>query len=142
VKNPVQLCGKKLKTNNMTTFYYPEISKKIVASAYKIHTALGPGLLESTYEAVLEYELKKSGLFVERQKKLPLIYETVELEDAYRLDLVVENKIIIELKSVEALQNVHFKQILTYLKLSKMKVGYLINFNVESLKEHIHRKVY
>ncbi len=72
----------------MTTFYYPEISKKIVASAYKIHTALGPGLLESTYEAVLEYELKKSGLFVERQKKLPLIYETVELEDAYRLDFV------------------------------------------------------
>ena len=126
----------------MTTFYYPEISKQIVTSAYKVHTALGPGLLENTYEAVLEYELKKSGLYVERQKKLPLIYETVELQDANRLDLVVENKIIIELKSVEALHNVHFKQILTYLRLSEMKVGYLINFNVDRLKGHIHRKVF
>jgi len=124
------------------TFYYPEISKKIMNAAYKVHTALGPGLLENTYEAVLEYELKQSGLFVERQKKLPLIYETVELKDAYRLDLLVENKIIIELKSVEALHNVHFKQLLTYLKLSNRKVGYLINFNVERLKGHIHRKVY
>ena len=111
-------------------------------AAYKVHTALGPGLLENTYEAVLEYELKQSGLFVERQKKLPLIYETVELKDAYRLDLLVENKIIIELKSVESLHNVHFKQLLTYLKLSNRKVGYLINFNVERLKGHIHRKVY
>jgi GxxExxY protein len=124
------------------TFYYPEISKKIMNAAYKVHTALGPGLLENTYEAVLEYELKQSGLFVERQKKLPLIYETVELKDAYRLDLLVENKIIIELKSVESLHNVHFKQLLTYLKLSNRKVGYLINFNVERLKGHIHRKVY
>ena len=124
------------------TFYYPEISKKIMNAAYKVHTALGPGLLENTYEAVLEYELKQSGLFVERQKKLPLIYETEELKDAYRLDLLVENKIIIELKSVESLHNVHFKQLLTYLKLSNRKVGYLINFNVERLKGHIHRKVY
>ena len=124
------------------TFYYPEISKKIMNAAYKVHTALGPGLLENTYEAVLEYELKQSGLFVERQKKLPFIYETVELKDAYRLDLLVENKIIIELKSVESLHNVHFKQLLTYLKLSNRKVGYLINFNVERLKGHIHRKVY
>lgn len=124
------------------TFYYPEISKKIMNAAYKVHTALGPGLLESTYEAVLEYELRQSGLLVERQKKLPLIYETVELQDAYRLDLLVENKIIIELKSVESLHNVHFKQLLTYLKLSNRKVGYLINFNVERLKGHIHRKVY
>jgi GxxExxY protein len=124
------------------TFYYPEISKKIMNAAYKVHTALGPGLLENTYEAVLEYELKQAGLFVERQKKLPLIYETVELKDAYRLDLLVENKIIIELKSVDELHNVHFKQLLTYLKLSNRKVGYLINFNVERLKGHIHRKVY
>ncbi|MGB0982411.1 MAG: GxxExxY protein [Saprospiraceae bacterium] len=124
------------------TFYYPEISSKVVTAAYKVHTALGPGLLESTYEAVLEYELKQQGLYVERQKKLPLIYETVELTDAYRLDLLVENKIIIELKSVESLHEVHYKQILTYLRLSKMKVGYLVNFNVSRLKGHIHRKVY
>lgn len=126
----------------MTTFYHPIISKKVMNAAYKVHTALGPGLLEKTYEAVLEHELRKAGLFVERQKKLPLFYEGIELEDAYRLDLFVEKKIIIEIKSVEKLHDVHFKQLLTYLKLSKRKVGYLINFNVGSLKGNIHRKVF
>ncbi len=118
-----------------------EISKKILNAAFKVHTALGPGLLESSYQECLYYELRKIGLFVEKEKTLPLIYEEVKLDIGYRIDLLVENKVIVELKSVEALNDIHLAQILTYLKLSECKLGLLLNFNVKSLKHGIKRIV-
>ena len=118
-----------------------EISKVIFESALKVHRTLGPGLLESAYEECLFYELKKMGLKVEKQKPLPLIYEEVHMEVGYRLDLIIENKVIIEVKSVEALNDIHLAQILTYLKLSNCKLGMLINFNVELVKNGIRRVV-
>ena len=118
-----------------------EISYKILNAAYKVHTALGPGLLESSYQAVLVYELKKAGLYVEKEKSLPLIYEDVNLEVGYRIDIFVENKVIIEVKSVEALNDIHLAQVLTYLKLSDCKLGLLLNFNVKSMKLGIKRVV-
>ena len=117
-----------------------DISYKILDAAFKVHSALGPGLLESSYQAVLAYELKKMGLFVEKEKSLPLIYEEVHLEVGYRIDIMVENKVIIEVKSVEAFNDVHLAQVLTYLKLSDCK-GLLLNFNVKSMKQGIKRVV-
>lgn len=116
-----------------------EISKIIFNSALKVHKALWPGLLESAYEECLYYELKKFGLNVQKQKALPLIYEEVKLEIGYRIDLLVEDKVIIEIKAVEALNDVHLAQILTYLKLSDCKLGMLINFNVSLIKNGIRR---
>jgi len=116
-----------------------EISKIIFDCALKVHRALGPGLLESAYEACLFYELKKANVKVEKQKPLPLIYEDVNLEIGYRIDLIVENKVIIEIKSVEALNDVHLAQVLTYLKLTGCKLGMLINFNVTLIKRGIRR---
>ena len=107
-----------------------ELSRIVFDCALKVHQSLGPGLLESAYEECLFYELKKIGLSVEKQKALPLIYEEVKLDVGYRLDIIVENKLIIEIKSVEALNDVHFAQLLTYLKLTNCKLGLLINFNV------------
>ena len=118
-----------------------EISYKILNSAFKIHTALWPGLLENAYQECLFYELKKQGLKVEKEKALPLIYQEIKLDAGYRIDLLVENKVIIELKSVSALNDVHTAQILTYLKLSSCKLWLLINFNVKSLKNGIKRVV-
>ena len=118
-----------------------EISKIIFDCALNIHKNLGPGLLESAYEECLFYELNKHGLKVDKQKALPLIYEEVKLEIGYRIDIIVENKVIIEVKSVEALNDVHLAQILTYLKLSECKLGMLINFNVAFLKNGIRRVV-
>ena len=118
-----------------------EISKIVVESALKVHKTLGPGLLESSYEECLFYELKKVDLKVEKQKPLPLIYEDVKLEIGYRIDLLIENKVIVEIKSVEALNDVHLAQILTYLKLSDCKLGLLINFNVALIKHGIKRVV-
>jgi GxxExxY protein len=118
-----------------------ELSNKIIGCALKIHKSLGPGLLESAYEECLFYELSKEGLKVEKQKSLPLIYEEVKLECGYRIDLLVENKVVIEIKAVESLNDIHFAQVLTYLKLSKCKLGLLINFNVTILKEGIRRVV-
>jgi GxxExxY protein len=118
-----------------------ELSSLIIGCALKVHTALGPGLLESAYEACLLYELAKLGLKVECQKGLPLIYEEVNLECGYRLDLLVEHKVIIELKAVESLTSLHTAQVLTYLKLSNCKLGLLINFNVPLLKDGIKRIV-
>ena len=118
-----------------------EISKIIVNCAYRVHCALGPGLLESAYEECLYYELQKESLNVEKQKPLPLIYEEVKLDIGYRVDLLVNHKVIIEIKSVEALNNVHLAQILTYLKLSDCKLGLLINFNVALIKNGIKRVV-
>ncbi len=116
-----------------------EISKIIFNCALKVHKALGPGLLESSYEECMYYELNKSGLRVQKQKALPLIYEEVKLEIGYRIDLFVEGKVIIEIKAVEALNDVHLAQILTYLKLSNCKLGMLINFNVSLIKNGIRR---
>lgn len=113
----------------------------ILKKAYEVHTALGPGLLESTYEECLYYELSMYGFQVERQKTLPIEYKGIKIDNGYRLDIVVENKVVIELKSVDTLLPIHTAQLLTYLKLSHIKCGLLINFNVKSLKEGIKRYV-
>jgi GxxExxY protein len=118
-----------------------EIGTLILDAAFKVHKELGPGLLESTYEACLHYECIQGGLFVELQIPLPVVYKQVKLECGYRIDLRAEKKVIVEIKSVEALNDVHLAQLLTYLKLSGCKLGYLINFNVKQLKDGIKRVV-
>jgi len=107
-----------------------EIANKILGCALEVHKALGPGLLESAYQECLFYKLSKDGLYVIKEKPMPLVFEEVHLECGYRIDLLVENKVVIELKSVEALNDVHLAQILTYLKLGDYKLGLLMNFNV------------
>jgi GxxExxY protein len=107
----------------------------------KVHSTLGPGLLESAYEECLYYELIKNKIQVEKQKPLPIVYEEVKLDAGYRVDFLIEKKLIIEIKAVDALNDIHLAQILTYLKLSKCKLGLLINFNVKNLKEGIKRVV-
>lgn len=116
-----------------------ELSKIVFDCALKVHQKLGPGLLESAYEECLFYELNKTGLDVQKQKVLPLIYEEVKLDVGYRLDIIIENKLIVEIKSVDALNDVHFAQLLTYLKLTNCKLGLLINFNVTLIKNGIKR---
>lgn len=118
-----------------------EISKIIVDCALKVHRALGPGLLESAYEECLYYELNKTDLLVEKQKPLPVVYEEVKLDVGYRVDLFINRKVIVEIKAVEALNDVHLAQILTYLKLSDCRLGLLINFNVSKIKDGIRRVV-
>lgn len=118
-----------------------ELSNIVIGLAIKVHKNLGPGLLESAYEESLNYELIKDSLYVEKQKPMPLIYEEVKLECGYRIDLMVENKLVIEIKSVESLNDVHLAQVLTYLKLSGCKLGLLINFNVKYLKDGIKRVI-
>ena len=118
-----------------------EISKIVFESALKIHKVLGPGLLESAYEECLFYELKKYDLKVEKQKQLPLIYEEVRLDVGYRIDIIIEDKFIVEVKSVESLTDVHLAQMLTYLRLSNCKLGLLINFNVSLLKNGVRRVI-
>lgn len=118
-----------------------DLSKIVFDAALRVHRVLGPGLLESAYEGCLFYELKKSDLWIEKQKPLPLVYEEVNLEIGYRVDIMVENKLIIEIKSVDALNDIHLAQILTYLKLSNCKLGMLINFNVTLIKNGIRRVV-
>ncbi len=117
------------------------IFKTILDCSFKVYTALGLGLLESSYEECLYYELKQSGLNVVKQKPLPLIYEEVKLDIGYRVDLLVENKVIVEIKSVESLADIHMAQILTYMKLSGCKLGLMVNFNVRSLKDGIKRVI-
>ena len=118
-----------------------ELSKIIFESGMKIHNALGPGLLESAYQECLYYELVKVGLIVDKQRPLPLVYEEVKLDVGYRLDLVVENKVILEIKSVEKLNDLHLAQTLTYLRLSGCKLGMLINFNTILFKNGVRRVV-
>jgi GxxExxY protein len=118
-----------------------EISRIVFDCALKVHQNLGPGLLESAYEECLFYELMKTGLLVEKQKPLPLTYEDVRLEVGYRIDIMVENKFIIEIKAVDNLNDVHLAQVLTYLKLSGCKLGMLINFNVSLIKNGIRRVI-
>jgi GxxExxY protein len=118
-----------------------EIAKHIVDAAFKIHTSLGPGLLESVYEAVMAQELARHGLHTERQQALPVVWENVHLEAGFRADLIVESKVIVEIKSVEAIAPVHRKQLLTYLRLANKRLGILINFDVDLIKDGIARVV-
>ena len=118
-----------------------EIASIVFESALKVHKRLGPGLLESAYEECMFYELKKKNLKVEKQKALPLIYDEVRLDIGYRLDLIIEEKFIVEIKSVENLNDIHLAQILTYLRLSNCKLGLLINFNVILLKNGVKRVI-
>jgi len=115
------------------------ISYKIIGLAIEVHKELGPGLLESAYQECLWYELKNSGLHVEKQKALPIIYKDIKLDHGYRIDLLVENKVVLELKTVEAFSEVHFAQIITYLKLGNYPLGLLINFDSKILKNNIKR---
>lgn len=118
-----------------------EISNKIIGLAIDVHKSLGPGLLESAYKECLFYKLIQSGLKVEKEKPMPLVFEEVKLDCGYRIDILVENKVVIEIKSVEALNDVHMAQTLTYMKLGNYKLGLLINFNVTLLKNGIKRLV-
>ncbi len=125
----------------MTQKHENDVSYLIRKAAYDIHVALGPGLLESVYETLLCHELRKVGLDVQTQVALPVIYDGLRLENGFRMDLLVENTVVVELKSVEVLLEVHHMQLLTYLKLSGHKLGLLINFNVPYIKNGIFRKV-
>ncbi len=118
-----------------------EITGKIIGCALKVHSMLGPGLLESAYQERLYYELIKSNILVEKEKSLPLVYDNVNLEHGYRIDLLVEKSIVVEIKSIDEIAPVHLSQVLTYLKLSKNRFGLLINFNVVRLKDGIKRVV-
>ncbi len=118
-----------------------ELSKIIVNACYNIHVELGPGLLESVYEEILYYELIEQGLKVERQKAIPLIWKDIKMKVGFRADLIVENKVVVELKSVETIIPVHPKQLLTYLKITKLKLGLLINFNEKLIKDGVTRIV-
>ena len=118
-----------------------EIGTLILDAAFQVHKELGPGLLESTYETCISYEASQMGLFIETQIPLPVIYKEVKLDCGYRIDIRAEKKVIVEIKAVEKLNDVHLAQLLTYMKLSGCKLGYLINFNVKFLKEGIKRVV-
>lgn len=119
-----------------------ELSGRIIGCAMAVHSALGPGLLENVYKECLFHKLKKAGMSVEKEKPLPVIFEEVQIDCGYRLDLVVENEIVVELKSVKALDDIHLAQTLTYLKLGHYRLGLLINFNVKLLKDGIKRVVH
>jgi GxxExxY protein len=118
-----------------------EVASEIVRCSLEVHKALGPGLLEGAYKECLAFKLSESGLFVEKEKSMPLVFEGVKLECGYRMDLLVERKVVVEIKSVEALNDVHLAQVLTYLKLGNFKLGLLINFNVALIKSGIRRVI-
>jgi GxxExxY protein len=118
-----------------------EIAREVVDAAYRIHTGLGPGLLETVYEVILAYELKKRGLQATRQQAIPIQWESIRFDEGFRADLIVEDKVIVELKSIEAITNVHKKQLLTHLKLAQKRLGLLINFGEELIKDGITRVV-
>ena len=118
-----------------------ELSGRVIGLAIEVHRVLGPGLLESAYKECLFYGLSQAGYYTEKEKPMPLIYERIKLECGYRIDLLVENKLVLEIKSVEALNDVHLAQVLTYMKLGNFKLGLLLNFNVAQLKDGIKRVV-
>ena len=131
----------KIFTESTEKIHLNELSGKLIELAIEVHNALGPGLLESSYKECLYYKIGKSGLYVEKEKPMPLVFENVKLECGYRIDLLVENKIVIEIKSVDALNDIHLAQTLTYLKLGNYKLGLLMNFNVVKLKDGIKRVI-
>ena len=118
-----------------------DVAKQIVDVAFKIHTTYGPGLLESVYEKIMAYELQKRGIRVRRQQGIPVIHETIKMDLGFRADLIVEDKVVVEIKSIEVIAPVHKKQLLTYLRLADKRLGLLINFNVELIKNGISRVV-
>ena len=118
-----------------------EVAKQIVAAAYRVHTSLGPGLLESVYEVVLAYELEQRGLHTVRQQAVPIVYQGIRIEMGFRADLIIEDQVIVEIKSVDAVAPVHKKQLLTHLRLADKRLGLLINFNVALIKDGITRIV-
>ena len=118
-----------------------EIAHRIVGLALEVHKALGPGLLESAYKECLAFKIRQAGLLIEKEKPMPLVFEEVKLDCGYRIDILVENKVVIEVKSVEALNDVHLAQTLTYMKLGDYRLGLLINFNVALLKQGIKRVI-
>lgn len=118
-----------------------EIANIVIGCALDIHKSLGPGLLESAYQQCLYYKLQKEGLKLQKEKPMPLVYEEVHLDCGYRIDLLVEDKLVIEIKSVEALKSIHMAQTLTYMKLGDYKLGLLINFNVNMLKQGVKRVI-
>lgn len=118
-----------------------KVANKIIGCAIEVHKALGPGLLENAYQECLFYKLQKEGLMVQKEKPMPLVFEEVKLECGYRIDILVENMVVVEIKSVESLNDVHLAQILTYVKLGNYKLGLLINFNVDLLKQGIKRVI-
>lgn len=120
---------------------FDELSSQVIESAIEVHRNLGPGLLESTYEQCLAYELTQKKISFKLQHALPVEYKTIKLDCGYRVDVLVEDKLIIELKSVESVLPIHAAQLLTYMKLAKIKTGLLINFNVKKLKEGLKRYV-
>ena len=125
----------------MKTMNIEDVFRQVLDCSFKIHTSLGPGLLESVYVECLNYELIKSGLVVEKQKPLPLIYENVKLEAGYRIDLLAEGKVVVEVKAIDFLADIHMAQILTYMRLSECRLGLLVNFNVVHLKDGIKRVI-
>lgn len=133
--------GTKIFTKDTEKISLNDLSRIVIGLAIDIHTNLGPGLLESSYKECLYYKVRKSGLYIEKERPMPLLYEGVKLEGGYRIDLLVENKLIVEIKSVEALNDIHLAQTLTYLKLGDYKLGLLINFNVAKLKDGIKRVI-
>lgn len=116
-----------------------DLSKVVLDTCFKIHKLYGPGLFESVYEEIVCYELEKQGIFFERQKAIPLVHESVKLEAGFRADVIIERVLLVEFKSVEAVADVHYKQVQTYLKLTDLKLGLLINFNTSLLKDGIKR---
>ena len=116
-----------------------QITGMILDACIKIHSSLGPGLFESVCEELLAYELNKRGLFIEKQKSLPVFYDDIKFEHGFRADIIAENKVIIEIKSVELLHPLHFKQLHTYLKIANIRDGILVNFNVDLIKDGFHR---
>jgi len=122
-----------------TKYPHNVLTGKIIGAAIEVHRTLGPGLLESAYEACLVFELQEKGLNVERQKPLPLVYKNVKLDSGYRLDLIVQAKVVVEVKSLSEIAAVHKAQLLSYLRLANLQIGLLINFNVKMLKHGIHR---
>ena len=118
-----------------------EISKLVVDICFKIHKQYGPGLFESVYEEIFNYEWSKNGIKFTRQQGIPLVHEEIRMDAGFRADFIIDNKVIIELKSTEALAQVHYKQVLTYLKLTGLKLGLLVNFNMDLIKDGIHRVV-
>ena len=118
-----------------------EIAKIVVDICFKIHTEYGPGLFEVVYEEIFCYELSKTGMLFTRQHPIPLVHEEIKMDEGFRADMIIENKVVVELKSIETLAPVHYKQVQTYLKLSGCKLGILVNFNVNLIKDGIHRIV-
>ncbi len=130
-----------MKEKHEKSYPLQELTRKIIGAAIEVHRHLGPGLLESAYETCLAYELEQLGLMVERQKPLPLVYKDIRLDQGYRLDMLVEGQVVVEIKVVDQLMPVHEAQLLSYMKLAGCRVGLLINFNVTLLKDGVKRRI-